>query len=130
LKPTFHDVAFRCDTVPQTAIAGEPPAQAPDEKEAIRKGLSYVEQKSLSWLHERKCASCHHLPMMVWAQRDARLRGFTIDEKGLEEATEFLLAADNRAGVVPKPDEQERPGNPYSLVTFCWRTRNRMARGP
>src|SRR5215510_8221096 len=87
-----------------SASAGETPAQPPDEKEGIRKGLAYVEEKSLTWLHERKCASCHHLPMMVWAQRDARLRGFTIDEKGLEEATEFLLAADNRAGVVPKAD--------------------------
>src|SRR5262245_47896983 len=98
------------------ATAGERSRQAPDESDAIRKGLAFVETKGLNWLHERKCASCHHVPQMVWVQRDARARGFEIDAKGLAEATEFLLATDNRAGVIPKPDEPERAGNPYSLL--------------
>lgn len=88
----------------------------PDEKEVVSKGLSYVEQKSLAWLRERKCASCHHVPMMVWVQRDAQQRGLKIDDKGYQEATDFLLAADNRANTVPKPDDADRPGNPYALV--------------
>src|SRR5262249_48891413 len=46
--------------------AAEPPARPRDEREAIRTGLAYVEGKSLNWLRERKCASCHHVPMMVW----------------------------------------------------------------
>ena len=53
---------------------------------------------------------------MVWVQRDARARGIAIDEKGLAEATEFLLAADNRAKIVPNPDDPPRAGNPYSLL--------------
>src|SRR5262249_26061826 len=96
-----------------------------DTKEAVRRGLAFVESKSLTWLHDRKCASCHHLPFMVWAQRDARARGFAIDEKGYQEAVDHLLAADNRAGIVPKPEEGDRPGNPYSLIavftTFAFR---------
>jgi hypothetical protein len=63
------------------AARAQTPAKLPDEKEAVRKGLAYVEAKSLTWLRERKCASCHHVPMMVWAQRDARQRGFKIDER-------------------------------------------------
>src|SRR5262245_10919168 len=105
-----------CVVLSRTSARAEPPAREPDEQEAIRKGLAYAESKSLNWLHQRKCASCHHVPMMVWAQRDARLRGFKIDEKGLQEATDFLLAADNRAGLVPNPGEQERPGNPFALL--------------
>src|SRR5262245_2584121 len=93
-----------------SARPAETLAKQPDEQEAIRRGLAYVEGKSLSWLRERKCASCHHVPMMVWAQRDARQRGLKIDEKGLREATDFLLAADNRAAVVPNPGEEDRPG--------------------
>lgn len=98
------------------ARAADTAVPARDDKEAIRKGLAYVEGKSLSWLRQKKCASCHHVPMMVWVQRDARQRGFAIDEKGLEEATNFLLAADNRAGIVPNPGEPERGGNPFSLL--------------
>lgn len=90
--------------------------QNTDQLEAVRRGLAYVEGKSLTWLHDRKCASCHHLPFMVWVQRDARARGLAIDEEGYQEAVEHLLAADNRAGIVPKPDEQERAGNAYSLM--------------
>src|SRR5262245_13440710 len=98
------------------ARAAETPVRALDDKEAIRKGLAYVEAKSLSWLRQRKCASCHHVPMMVWVQRHAQQRGFAIDEKGLQEATNFLLAADNRAGIVPNPGDPERGGNPFSLL--------------
>lgn len=99
-----------------TARAAEMPGTPCDENEAIRKGLAYVEGKSLNWLRERKCASCHHVPMMVWAQRDARVRGFTIDEKGLREATDFLLAPDDRARILPVAGEPEPPGSPYSLM--------------
>jgi hypothetical protein len=98
------------------AIANEPSVQSPEENKAIRKGLAFVETKGLNWLRVRKCASCHHVPQMVWVQRDARARGFEIDAMGLAEATEFLLAADNRAGIVPNPGDPERAGNPYSLL--------------
>jgi squalene-hopene/tetraprenyl-beta-curcumene cyclase len=54
--------------------------------------------------------------MMVWAQGDAAKRGFAVDEAGLQEATDFLLADDNRAGIVPNPGEPEREGNPYALL--------------
>jgi squalene-hopene cyclase-like protein len=97
--------------------AADKPAKEPDEQEAVRRGLAYVEGKSMAWLRQRKCASCHHVPMMVWAQRDARLRGFKIDDKAMQEATDFLLAADNRGNVVPSPAEPERPGNPFSLMS-------------
>src|SRR5262245_49434312 len=99
----------------QTARA-QVPAGRPEDKEAIRKGLAFVEEKSLAWLRERKCASCHHVPMMVWAQRDARRRGFKIDEQGLKEATDFMLATDNRANIVPNPGDPKREGNSFSLV--------------
>lgn len=103
-------------TAATSASAADVPAKQSDEPAAIRKGLAYVEAKSLAWLRQRKCASCHHVPLMVWAQRDARQRGFKIDEKGLQEATDHLLAADNRAGIVPNPKEKEREGNGFSLM--------------
>src|SRR5262245_9067383 len=48
-----------------TAYADESTVKPHDEMEAIRKGLAYVESQSLTWMRQRKCASCHHVPMMV-----------------------------------------------------------------
>src|SRR5215831_19214985 len=76
---------------PIAAPDPKPRTDAPDGTDVVRKGIAFVEEKSLNWLHQRKCASCHHVPMMVWMQRDARQRGFKIDEKALKEGTDNLL---------------------------------------
>lgn len=102
------------------AHADESPKKAHDEKEAIRKGLAYVESKSLTWMRQRNCASCHHVPMMVWAQRDARQRGFQIDENGLREATDFLLQ-NPRARIEQTPESDGirfSPADAYTLLAF------------
>ena len=118
LKPIlFFLPLFLASSLASADEPVQPPGQKETgEQEAIRKGLAFVQTKGLDWLHVRKCASCHHVAQMVWVQRDAQARGFAIDEKGLAEATEFLLAADNRAGIVPQAGEKEREGNPYSLL--------------
>src|SRR5262245_20128090 len=114
----LRSIVTVCALVCVTAAEGAEPAAASQEaNEAVRKGLAFVESKSLSWLRDRHCASCHHVPFMVWAQRDARVRGFAIDEQGYDEAVEFLLADENRAGIVPKPEDPDRPGNPFSLIS-------------
>ena len=64
----------------------EPPAagSAPTEAElrtVITKSLGYLAKGSDEWMAERNCNSCHHLPQVLWNHREARMRGFTIDEK-------------------------------------------------
>ena len=82
-----------------------PPAEPPRDVQAgILKGMSYLELNGLAWRRERKCASCHHVMMMVWTQKEAQRRGLKVDEAGLQEATEFLLAGDNRANILSNPD--------------------------
>ncbi|MBC7821481.1 MAG: terpene cyclase/mutase family protein [Planctomycetaceae bacterium] len=100
------------------ARAEEPAGQPANQDDAIRKGLGFVETKSLAWLRERKCASCHHVPLMIWVDREARQRGFKVDEPGLKEATDFMLAAENRGAIIPKPGDPERAGNGYSLMAL------------
>src|SRR5262249_16131580 len=87
-----------------------------DLHEVVRKGLAYVEAKSMTWLREKKCASCHHVPMMVWVQRDAQRHGFAIDETALKQASDFLLGPENHASIGPDPGAVARPGTPYSLM--------------
>ena len=108
-----------CLLISMSAACAEEPAGEPvTQEEAIRKGLGFVETKSVAWLRERKCASCHHVPLMIWVDREARQRGFKVDEPGLKEATDFLLAAENRSAIIPKPGDPERAGNGYSLMAL------------
>src|SRR5690349_18663818 len=84
--------------MPFDPILASPPTESPRELQAgIVQGMSYLELKGLAWMREKKCASCHHVNMLVWAQKEARRRGLKVDEAGLKEGTEFLLAGDNRA---------------------------------
>ena len=101
------------------ARADEPAGQPVTHDEAIRRGLGFVETKSMAWLRGRKCASCHHVPLMIWAQREARPRGFKIDDAALKEATDFMLAKENIGAIVPQPGDPERAGNGFSLMATC-----------
>jgi len=44
--------------------------------DAVRKALGYLETRGVAWMRERKCASCHHVPMMIWTMHEAQRRGF------------------------------------------------------
>src|SRR6185295_9836198 len=107
------------------AWAAEPTEPQRDARAGVLEGMTYLETKGIAWMRERKCASCHHVGMMVWVQKEARGRGVKIDEAGLKEATEFLLAGDNRANILANPDKpvageenSAKMGPLYSLLAF------------
>jgi hypothetical protein len=111
--------------VSAVALASPPAEPQRDLHAGILKGMAYLETKGLTWMRAQKCASCHHVPMMVWVQKEARRRSIEVDEAGLQEATEFLLAGDNRANILDNPDKP-RPGDEnsakmgplYALLAF------------
>lgn len=91
--------------MPSVELLGAPPAEPPRDVQAgILKGLSYLETNGIAWRRAQKCSSCHHVPMMIWTQQEARRRGFKVNEAALQEATAFMLAGDNRANILSKPD--------------------------
>ncbi|MEX0727020.1 MAG: prenyltransferase/squalene oxidase repeat-containing protein [Planctomycetaceae bacterium] len=67
------------------------------------KGIDYLKIESKSWVEKRKCASCHHVPFMIWTMKEAQTRGHTIDESALAEMVDYSLAADDRARLTQKP---------------------------
>lgn len=92
--------------------APEPAAiSTPDEarvRQAIENSVVYLQEEGLDWIRDRKCASCHHAPMMIWALNDARKRGFAVDQAALDEVTTWTLGDPVKAGMLPapkKPDE-------------------------
>ena len=51
----------------------------------ITKGLGYLAKGGDQWMEEKNCNSCHHMPQVLWNHREARARGFAIDEKKFDE---------------------------------------------
>jgi squalene-hopene/tetraprenyl-beta-curcumene cyclase len=78
----------KADSVPAT------PAQA---RPAIERGLTFLEKEGADWIIDRKCVSCHHVGFMLWAQNEARERGFTVDVKKIEERTRWALESKHYA---------------------------------
>ncbi|HVR83724.1 MAG TPA: hypothetical protein VMU54_05385, partial [Planctomycetota bacterium] len=60
---------------------------------AATKGLGFLEKEGIAWTKKNKCSSCHHVPMMLWAEREARQGGLRINEQARERAVAFALQA-------------------------------------
>jgi hypothetical protein len=71
--------------IPFDSLAAEA-LPVPSAAEAVPRGLQYLTEKGNDWMEDRKCASCHHLPMMIWSLREAGATGFAIDEKAFAKA--------------------------------------------
>ena len=109
----------------------KPPAIA-ELRGAIGKGLDFLAKDGEEWMAKKDCNGCHHMPEMLWSHREAKLRGFGVDQKkfddwlawavqratdkkpGLEQAALMLLAVPDR----PAPelvkliaDEQKPDGS-------------------
>src|SRR5713226_4007204 len=102
-------------TVFLSAISTLPVAAAPEAvptaqqvRSAAQRSLAFLEEEGIRWKESRKCASCHHAPMMIWALNEAKGNGYAINEKALAEVTTWVIAPDDPAKVFPKPP----PPNP------------------
>jgi hypothetical protein len=114
-----------------------------DVSATIDRGLAFLAKDALAWRKEHNCASCHHASLVVWATREAKLRGHAVDEPVLAEMTKWLVesgdgkfglarpasapkAASPKAvyfalalGVDPKPDEVSQRGLKLLLKTVA-----------
>src|SRR5262249_23381209 len=129
--------------VPGTAAAQKSRPKPADVNATIDRGLAFLAKDALAWKKEHNCASCHHASLVVWATREAKLRGHAVDEPVLAEMTKWLAesgdgkfglarpasapqAASPKAvyfalalGVDPKPDEVSRKGLKLLLKTVA-----------
>lgn len=73
----------------------QPPPQAKDIRQAVERGLVYLEKEGLAWWSVRKCNGCHHGAFLLWSHNEAKLRGFRVDELKLvawnKRALDFYL---------------------------------------
>jgi hypothetical protein len=105
-------VALTVFVLPVTVAAQTPPTSA-DVGAAIDKGLAFLAKDAMAWKAEHKCVSCHHAGLVVWAMREAKGRGHTVDEPVLAELTTWIAeSGDGKTGVkrpagVPKAINQK-----------------------
>src|SRR5262245_31839864 len=98
-----------------------PPERLPDNKptgmqlrQTVERGIGFLAKEGLAWRRKQQCASCHHIPGMVWALNDARNRGYRVNEKALDRVTSWALAEENPAQVFPDlPLDKKRTETDY-----------------
>jgi hypothetical protein len=61
---------------------GQPDAQA--ARKMVEKSLPFLEKEGVAWLETKKCATCHHIPMMLWTHYEAKKHGLTVNEKAMQ----------------------------------------------
>ena len=72
------------------AHAAEP--VKPDEtkvRAGIVRSLGFLEREGDTWMNEKDCNACHHMPVLLWSEREAKRRGFAIDQARLDEFIEW-----------------------------------------
>src|SRR4051812_46893944 len=62
-----------------------PPARQPP-RQAVERGLAFLQKDAEKWRAERKCASCHQGTMTVWVLAEAKSDGYPIAAETLAEA--------------------------------------------
>jgi squalene-hopene/tetraprenyl-beta-curcumene cyclase len=73
------------------------PVKPPDEaklRATLTKSLAFLAKENEAWMEEKGCNSCHHLPELIWTHREAKRRGFAVDQKKFDE---WLAWANNEA---------------------------------
>src|SRR5262249_36995771 len=55
----------------------------------VAKGLAFLDQQADTWMDEKTCNGCHHMPELIWSHREAQRRGFAVDRKMFDEFVDW-----------------------------------------
>jgi hypothetical protein len=58
-------------------------------RKAAERGLQFLRQDAARWRKERKCATCHHGTMTVWAMAEAKGRGYAVAAADLADTAKW-----------------------------------------
>ena len=92
--------------------ASVPSATPPQVQQSVELAIGYMQSESAAWLNTRKCAACHHVPLVLWSLGEAQRHGYGIDEKFLAETVESLLGSPEKllaSKIFPNPADPPDP---------------------
>lgn len=83
-------ILFCFDTL-SAMVCADDPAHVSDTavRDALSRSLPYLEKEGVVWMKDRRCMSCHHVPLLLWSHRSAQAQGFTVDADKLAEWDEW-----------------------------------------
>ncbi|MDB5310188.1 MAG: hypothetical protein JWO38_4390 [Gemmataceae bacterium] len=98
----FLPVALALLALPAASRAADP-----DARPAIERAVQFLAEESTEWREGRECASCHTVPMTLWAHNEAKKQGYKADDKAAAALTGWVFAKDDPAKVNPKQPERK-----------------------
>jgi squalene-hopene/tetraprenyl-beta-curcumene cyclase len=97
-----------------TASRADDTAAPEDIRNAVASSSAYLTKEGVAWMKQQQCASCHHIPMMIWGLNEARTGGYKVDEKSLDEVTRWSIVEKNHDQVFPDlPLDKKRTETDY-----------------
>jgi hypothetical protein len=98
-----------------TASAQEPRPKPADVNATIDRGLAFLAKDALAWKKEHHCASCHHASLVVWATREAKLRGHAVDEPVLAELAKWVAESGDGKFGLARPPSAPKAASPKAV---------------
>jgi squalene-hopene/tetraprenyl-beta-curcumene cyclase len=102
-------IACLCSAAP--AWAGDPATL----DAAVTRGLDFLARDAVAWNTEHECASCHHASLVVWAFREARAAGRTVDDPLLDQLNGMMATAGDGKFNHPRPADKPDAFNSKAL---------------
>lgn len=81
----------------------------------IDKGLAFLTKDAFAWKAEHNCASCHHAALVVWAMREAKAQGHSVDETVLADLTKWMAESGAGKVGVARPESAPRALNTKAI---------------
>jgi hypothetical protein len=88
------------------------PAKPEQVHQTVERAIKYVRDESASWLRTKKCAACHHAPLVLWSLSEAERQGYAIDKKFVTDTAESLLGSREKllgSKIFPNPADPPDP---------------------
>src|SRR6059058_4254742 len=100
----------------RAALADEPTsiprATTQQVHQTVDRAIGYMQTESAAWLNTRKCAACHHVPLVLWSLSEAERQGYAIDKKFMADTTDSLLGSSEKlmaSKIFPNPIDPPDP---------------------
>jgi squalene-hopene/tetraprenyl-beta-curcumene cyclase len=101
--------------LPTTVSADDLRHKPSDVEATLDRGLAFLAKDALAWKDEHKCASCHHAALVVWALREAKLRGHSVDEPVLAEMTRWVAESGDGKFALARPASAPEAFSPKAV---------------
>jgi hypothetical protein len=92
-----------------------PPATPQQVRQTVERAIGYVQAESAAWLNTRKCAACHHVPMVLWSLSEAERQGYAIDKEFVTNTAEATLGSPEKMIASKLVDDPAGPPDPRPI---------------